>query len=345
LSTAEYAFISAYLKGAEAKTLTTDQVGRLPKTATVSDVLETIKDTDVGKHLMGLSLKTFDDVDTYLWEYFGQCLESLEWLKLMPADMHHVLSIYRVKYDVLNTKTALQAISSGRRANLIPAGFIHTRGLLDELARAANVDDVRKVLIECDLWAYATVLREYGEGDTKAKLLVEAKLDGEYYQSLLDLTKGVEDGFLLGKAFSIIMDLANLQLVSRAIIEGITAQASELLLGGGYMISDQMARDMLSRKLADLPGMLGGTQYREVADNIAASYDRTKSVTVVEEVITKHKFRWLRELLSPRVMAPMMIIWYLITKELEVKNLRLIFKAAFDNIPVEEIKEYLVLSS
>jgi vacuolar-type H+-ATPase subunit C/Vma6 len=146
------------------------------------------------------------------------------------------------------------------------------------------------------------------------------------------------------KAFSIILDLANLQMISRAIIEGITAQAADLLIGGGYIISDQMAREMLSRKLGDLPGMLGGTQYREAAEQIVANYERTKSVMAVEEVIAAHRFSWLRELLSPRVMAPMMVVWYLITKEMEVKNLRLILKAAFDNIPIEEIKDYLVLS-
>ena len=69
--------MSAYLKGAEAKTITADQVSKLPKIATALDVLEAIRDTDVGKHLAGMSLKNFDDADAYLWEYFGQCLESL----------------------------------------------------------------------------------------------------------------------------------------------------------------------------------------------------------------------------------------------------------------------------
>ena len=49
-------------------------------------------------------------------------------------------------------------------------------------------------------------------------------------------------------------------------------------------------------------------------------------------------------ILSPRVMTPLMIVWYLIVKEVEIKNLRLVLKAAFDNIPVDEIKRYLVFS-
>jgi vacuolar-type H+-ATPase subunit C/Vma6 len=68
-------------------------------------------------------------------------------------------------------------------------------------------------------------------------------------------------------------------------------------------------------------------------------------VTVIEEIIDKHKFRLIKEILSPRVLSPLVIIWYLILKEIEIRNLRLILKAAFDNISLDEIKDYLVLSS
>jgi vacuolar-type H+-ATPase subunit C/Vma6 len=53
----------------------------------------------------------------------------------------------------------------------------------------------------------------------------------------------------------------------------------------------------------------------------------------------------LKEMLSPRVLTPLVIAWYLIVKEIEIRNLRLVLKATFDTIPVEEIKEYLVFSS
>ena len=41
-------------------------------------------------------------------------------------------------------------------------------------------------------------------------------------------------------------------------------------------------------------------------------------------------------------MSPLVIAWYLIIKEGEIRNLRLILKAAFDGISADEIKEYLV---
>jgi len=339
-----YAFMSAYLKGAEAKTVASDHISRLSKTASPRSVLEIIKDTDIGRFLEEMPIETFDDLDRYLWQYFDQCLEELERLKLMPADMRKILNTYRVKYDVINIKAVLLGISTGKKASVIPAGVIYSRGLLDELSRAAKVSDVIQVLIECNLGAYGSILGEYVAEEAKSKFLTEAKLDREYYQGLFNLSKGIQDGPLLANACGIIMDMANLQLVTRAIIEGIGSEAGELVISGGYMIPETVARDLLSHKLTDIPGMLGGTQYRDIAEEVVASYSRTKSITAVEEVIDKHRFQLLKGILSPRVMTPLMIVWYLIVKEVEIKNLRLVLKAAFDNIPVEEIKGYLVFS-
>jgi len=343
LSNAEYAFMSAYLKGAEAKTVTPDHINRLSRTAAVPDVMEAIRDTEVGGYLETASVKTFDDSDRCLWQYFGQCLERLEGLRLMPSDMRKVLNAYKVRYDVINIKAVLQSIPTGKQADLIPVGVIHSRGLLDELSRADSVDVVIRLLVECGLGTYASVLREYDTGnEARLRLQMEARLDGEQYKNLLDTAKDVEDGFVLAKTFGLIIDLTNLKVAIRAAIEEIGAAVSGCIITGGYLLSNQAVEGLLSGKLADIPGALGGTQYRGIADEVVAGYNRTKSITAVEEIIDRHKFQLLKETLSPRVMSPLVIAWYLTIKEVEIRNLRLILKAAFDGISAEEIKEYLV---
>ncbi len=156
------------------------------------------------------------------------------------------------------------------------------------------------------------------------------------------MPKGVEDGELLAKSFSIVMDMVNLQRICRAVIEGIGSEVEGLIISGGYLISEAVAKDMLTRKIAEVPAILGDTQYGPIAEEVVASYGKTGAITAVEEVIERHKLRMLRELLSPRVMTPLMMVWYLIVKEVEIRNLRLAFKAAFDGIPLEDIKEHMV---
>jgi len=349
LPSAKYAFMSAYLKGAESKVLTPEHIDRISRVSSVPDamasvreVLEIIKDTDAGRYLEEALVKTFDDSDRYLWHYFSDCLERLGRSKLVPEEVRRVLSAYVVKYDVINIKASLQAITAGRKTGLVPVGIIHSQGLLDELSRVEAVSDVIGVLRECRLGDYADILTEYSAEDRKSRFLTEAKLDGAYYDNLLKVSRHIPDGALLAKAFSIIIDMTNLALVSRALLEEMGSLAGEVIIKGGYMISEAVARELLEQKLADLPSALGVVQYREIAEEIVAGYGRTKTVTVVEETVDRHRFKLLRDMLSPRVLTPLVLAWYLVVKELEVRNLRLILKATFDGIPVEEIREYLV---
>ncbi|NOQ17863.1 MAG: hypothetical protein GQ507_01300, partial [Dehalococcoidales bacterium] len=172
----------------------------------------------------------------------------------------------------------------------------------------------------------------------------EARLDGEYYKNLLNLTKDIIDGTLLSQAFGILIDLKNLQVMLRAIIAGTGPEAAKYIINGGYLLSSEAIKELLPLNLSDIPGRVEYL-YQDMAEEVISSYDRTKSIAVVEEIIEKHKFRLIKELLSPRVLSPLMIAWYLILKEIEIRNLRLTLKAMFDNIPVEEIRNYLVLPS
>jgi vacuolar-type H+-ATPase subunit C/Vma6 len=344
LSTAKYAFISAYLKGEEPKVVNSDHIDGMLKASAIQDALEIIRETDIGSYFEELTIKTFNDLDEYLWEYFVQCVNYVESFKFSPGDVLKVSRSYMVKYDVLNIKAALQSISTGKKGRMIPAGIIRNNGLLDGLSAAVNISDVIELLIKCKLGGYVPAIKEYEvDGGVKSKLLVEARLDGEYYKSMLNMARGIKDGSVFSKALGLIIDLTNLQIASRAIIEGIGLDAAECIIPGGYMIADKNIRDILSSNLADMPHRLENTQYRQVAEEILSSYEKTTNITAVEEIINKHKFRLLKEILSPRILSPLVMAWYLILKESEIRNLRTVLKAIADGMPLEEIKDYLVL--
>ncbi|MFB0556696.1 MAG: V-type ATPase subunit [Dehalococcoidia bacterium] len=342
MSYAKYAFISAYLKGEEPKVVTSDHIDRMSKASDIQDALETIRETDVGSYLEELTVKTFADVDEYLWRYFVQRVNYIESFKFLPGDVLKVSRAYIAKYDVLNIKAALQNISTGKKSRMIPVGIIHNNGLLDELSTAENTGDIIELLVRCKLGNYVPALEGYEvAGGAKSKLLAEARLDSEYYKNMLNMARGIKDGSVLSKAFGVIIDLTNLQIASRAIIEGIGLDAAECTIPGGYMITDKAIRDLLSSKLTDMPQRIENAQYRHIAEEILGSYDKTKSITAVEEIIDKHKFGLLKEILSPRVLSPLVMAWYLILKGFEIRNLRLIMKAIADGVPTEEIKTYL----
>ncbi|MFC1860647.1 V-type ATPase subunit [Chloroflexota bacterium] len=342
---ARYPFFSAYLKGEEARLITSDHIDRLSKVSSTQDVLDTIKETDIGSYLDGVPVETFDDLDKHLWMYLGGCLERIEWFKPVPDDILRISKAYIAKYDILNIKAALQGILSGEPTRRIPIGTIHSSGLLDVLFSAETVEGIIEVLTRCRLENYASALEGYQiDGEEESRLLAEAKLDEEYYKNLLDMTKDITDGAILAKVFGTTIDMKNLQVMLRAIIGGTGVEAATYIINGGYMLSSDAIKELLPLKLSDIPGRVEYL-YQDMSGEVVSSYDRTKSIGVVGETIEKHKFKLSQEVLSPRVLSPLMIAWYLILKEVEVRNLRLILKATFDNIPVEEIKDYLVMPS
>jgi len=177
---AKYAFISAYLKGEEPKVVTSDHIDRMLKASDIQNALEIIRETDVGNYLEELTVKTFDDLDEYLWKYFAQRISYVESLKLLPKDIQKLLRAYIVKYDVLNIKAALQIISTGKKIRMLPVGIIHNNGLLDELSTAENASGIIELLIKCKLGNYVPALEGYKvEGGAKSKLLAESTLDSE----------------------------------------------------------------------------------------------------------------------------------------------------------------------
>jgi len=341
-----YPFFSAYLKGEEARLVTSDHINRMTSISRLQDMLEIIKGTSLGSYLGGVLVETFDELDGYLWRYLGDCLERVAWFKPVPADMLKILRAYTAKYDVLNIKAALGGISTGRPFPPIPIGVIHNYGLLTELGRAEDVAGLTAILARCQLGDYVPALAGYqAEGGAESKLLAEARLDRVYYQNLLEAARDTADGDTLAKVFGTMIDMKNLQVMLRAVIASTGSGAARYIVSGGYRLSGEAIRELLPLKIGDIPGRLADTPYRSVAEAVANEYDRTRSLAVVDEVLEGHRFRLSREVLSPREQSPLMIAWYLILNETEVRNLRLISKAVLDNIPVAGRKDYLVLAA
>jgi len=340
----KYAFISSYLKGQEARLVTSEHIDSLLTAPSMQDALATIRETDVGSYLEELPVRTFDYLDGCLWKYLAQRFAYIEWFKLVPQDVLKILRAYRVKYDIFNVKAALEGVVAARKAKMIPMGIIHNNGLLDELFDTESVDDIVQILIKCKLADYVPALEQYkADKSPKSKLRLEAKLDSEYYKNMLNTARRIKDGSVLTKAFGLMIDLTNLQITSRAVIGDIGLDAAESTIAGGYEIADDTIKELLSLKMAEMPARLDNTQYSGVAKEILISYDKIRSITAVDEIIDKHRFRVLKEILAPRVLSPLVMVWYLILKEVEIRNLRLVLKAIVDGVSVQEIRDYLVL--
>jgi len=340
-----YPFIASYVKGEEAHLITSEHFNRLLKVKDVLEALEVIRGTDVGNYLGSFPFKTFDELDERLWLYFDESLKFIKRLKPVPSEIQNLINIYMVKYDVLNIKASLRNLSTGKKMPFIPLGTLNDLRFLPELVNASSVDGVIDILDRCGLSDYSALITGYGTAaEATIRLLIEAKLDRKYYSNFLKKARKVSDSAVFIRVIGTLMDMININLVFRAIAKNVGESVVPYTVGDGYLISSKEVNGLLNAKLKDTVALVPYL-YRGLASEIAEGYEKTRSATVIEGAVDRHEFRLLTEMLSRRLMSPLIITWYLILKETEIKNLRLVFKAVFDGRLPEEIKDSLVMTS
>ena len=341
LTSARYAFISAYLKGEEARGVTHEHIGEiLQRSENMQDALEIVSDTDIGGYLLDQPIKTFDDADKYLWIYMGECLKRLEGFNI-PPEMSRIVNLYVEKYDVLNIRITLRMISKKATSSMVPLGTIHDREHLEEMPAAREKDEVSAILAKCNLGDYIQAIEDINEKDPQSVSEGEVKLQNIYHQKVLKVFKNMADGRLLVQAFESIIDSSNLQTIFRLSL-GDSYTAGAPVLSGGRMLSEDTIKELLTLKMTEITGRLENTGYHMMAQDVSKGYEKDGKITVVDKITEKYRFRLLKDLLSPRVLSTSNMLWYLLLKELEIRNLRLIFKMLADGIPAAEIRELVI---
>ncbi|MBW2561801.1 MAG: V-type ATPase subunit [Deltaproteobacteria bacterium] len=341
LISARYAFMSAYLKGEESRAVTSEQIGEvLQRSATMQDALEILGDTDIGEYLLDQPIKTFDDADEHLWMYLDGCLGRFEGFDI-PADMLRIARLYAEKYDVLNIRIALRVILKKVPSSMVPVGAIHSGGYLHELSAAKEKEELSSILATCNLGDYIQAIEEISEKDPQSVSEGEVALQNLYHHKVLEAFRGMADGDLLEKAFRIGIDMANLRTVFRISLGGGQATGAPVL-SGGRMLSENTVQELLTLKMAEITGRLEDTGYHVMAQEVSKGYEKGTEITAIDKVTETHQFRMLKDLLSPRILSTSNMLWYLLLKELEIRNLRLTFKMLADGIPPAEIKDLVI---
>ncbi|MDD5723427.1 MAG: V-type ATPase subunit [Syntrophales bacterium] len=341
LISARYAFMSAYLKGEESRSVTSEQIGEvLQRSATMQDALEIIGDTDIGEYLLDQPIKTFDDADEHLWMYLDECLGRLDGFD-MPPDMSHIAHLYAEKYDVLNIRIALRVILKKVPSSMVPIGKICGGGYLHDMSTAREREELSSILAACNLGDYIQTIEEITEKDSQSVSEGEVALQNLYHQKVLEAFRGMADGHLLEKAFRIGIDMVNLQTVFRSSLGG-NHTAGVPVLSGGRMLSEGIVQELLTLKMAEITGRLENTGYHVMAQEVSKRYEKGAEITEADKVVEKHRSRILKDILSPRILSTSNMLWYLLLKELEIRNLRLTFKMLADGIPPAEIKDLVI---
>lgn len=337
-------FMTALLKSQETRLVGREHLERMSAATAGTDVRATLHDTDIGAWLAAASWRNAEERDHSLWSYLAATLGAIELRRFFPREARRFSRSYLLKYDVANIKAVLQALALGGRPRLAPIGVMHAKRMMEDLAAVQSREALDETLTRAGLRKYALALHASGShGGRRGRLAMEAALEGEYYRELRHAVRGLIGGHLLTAACGLLHDLANLSILCRLLVAGATIEDAAAFIPGGNQLDEQDLHDALAHGLHDLPRRLESEPYRKVAADVTAAYERAGSVAAIEAVIERHRVAALRDLLASSLAPAAVIAWFIVLKETELRNVRLLLTAAEDDLALDEVRRHLLL--
>ncbi|ACX73463.1 ATP synthase A1, C subunit [Methanocaldococcus vulcanius M7] len=347
---APYAYVNARIRSKEAKLLDDAKLNELIESGSLEELVGLLEDTDYGQYVAEVMNELRDPIavekalDMYLADLYALIY------RISPDGAKKVLKVFTKKFDIKNIKTLIRAKFVGLDAEetyklLIPLGNIPP----DKLKELSEVKTVEEVIRGLDGTEYFKILQdELSNYDQTSDLLVfELALDKYYLESLRKtiMTEGKEED-LFREFVGTIIDIENLKVILKGKADGLSAEElGKYITLEGYELAEWKLKDLISA--GGIEGVLSGlegTSYAEILTEAMEEFERTKSIYAFEKALDKYVLEKGKKLSTRKPFGVGPIIGLIVSKELEVKNLKAIIKGKIENLKPEDIRSLLISS-
>ncbi|HYM39157.1 MAG TPA: ATP synthase A1 subunit C [Thermoplasmata archaeon] len=252
---------------------------------------------------------------------------------------------YLDRYDLENIKTIVRAKTYGAAAedvaeDLVPAGSF-SEEFLTQLVDAPSLDAVFREL-EDTIYANALSILGKKPGDVSNWSDWEDLISRLYYAELLASIPTATDANRLMRQFvEREIDILNLKTLLRAWSAKAKFQR-EIFLDGGFEMTVDELHELVT---LDKPNLIQGLQAYSFYEDIAAALEKVEETGIgvlirrVEKVHLLGAARYAH--LHPLSILP--ILDFIVLKDREATNIRLIARGKESGLPVETIRELLVV--
>jgi V/A-type H+/Na+-transporting ATPase subunit C len=263
-------------------------------------------------------------------------------ISISEGELNFLISEYLKKYDIWNIKTILRGKYCGASTDDILEAVVAAGRLsytfISELAAKTTYEDVIASLLTSE---YSLILKDY---DGKNLSEIENRLDKMYYYDLFQAIGNPKskDRKLFSKFIRTDIDLKNLVTLFRLKKYGLTdLSMADLLIEGGLRLKIKEIERMLSLSFEDFLVELENTPYwEEISDCCGPKMD---SLIYVETRLRKLRLKSAASFSHVYPLSIVPIMDYVLSKENEVSNLRMIIRGKAVGLSDEEIKNQLVI--
>ena len=263
-------------------------------------------------------------------------------ISISEGELNFLISEYLKKYDIWNIKTILSGKYCGASTDeileaVVAAGRL-TYTFTSELAAKPTYEDVIASLSTSE---YASILKDY---DGTNLSMIENRLDKKYYQDLFTAIGDPKskDRKLFSKFIRTDIDMKNLITLFRLKKYKVNdPETADLILDGGLRLKYKEVEKMMPLAFEDFLTELEKTSYwEELSDCCGPNMD---SLTDVETKLKKLRLKTAASFSHVYPLSIVPIMDYILSKENEVNNLRIIIRGKAVGLSDEEIKSQLVI--
>jgi len=338
-----YLYLNARIMAKEARVLGPDKLEELVSATSIMDVVSALEETDYGEYLSDISTDKTLTIEQALLKQNADF--SQEILNIIPKKVSNKFQFLKKKWDVYNLKAIIRGIHSGLAGEnilkkLVQAGEF-SENALNDLAACRSIEDLMAQLEDTPYRELINQLPVYEK--SKNLFSVEAKLDKLFFDELWrKITSGKRKNvFLLVEYFTLVINCLNLKILFRAKRDGLNLKEVEdfLITGGDILLKAKEGFE--SSDINDFITFLEDTVYFQILTEALPQYEKDGSFLSLELALDRFVTKKGREISQKQPWGLGPLLGFLVVREEEAKNIRIITKSKEIGLGAEETRNLL----
>ena len=340
-----YSYTSARVKAKKSKLLKEEDYNKMLK-KTVPEISHYISDAgyskemaDLGNRYEGLSL-----VEYATYANMAKAFRSI--LNSSTGALSRMVNAYLTKWDFENLKTIMRGKKYGLpieeiREDLVPAGNLS----MDDLDKMLSLTTIEDILAAFSKKIHIVVPDDVISSYKTNGILgsIEDVLVKEYYKNLLASISSSDRPTQIFRTYiKTCIDLKNVETVLKFKADGITGDVVvEYWIPGGTEVDEKVMSQLAAAQ--DIQAAVNEMQQLRMYSEIKDSLSQDSTILDVVGVINKYRVELANKVGHMYPLSVIPVVDYMIHKENEVRNIRMIAHGTDSGLDRDTMKKLLVI--
>lgn len=312
----------------ETRLLDKTKIDRMIDAPSAQEALKVLQETEYASSMN--NIKRAEDYEIVLRSELKRVYNLL----YSTAPIKEIIDIMSLRYDYHNMKTLIKAklMSKDLSYLLVPIGTMNSEKLKSDISNE-YYDDMRPIVRE----AVEKTLQHFST--TKDPQTIDVVMDGYMLKDTLITAQKLNNDFITKYVKSNI-DLTNIRTLIRVKKQNKNKEFfNETITEGGYLDINRL-NTLFIDSVDKIPDRLSHTNYSGILRQGIEAYNRDGNTSTLEKLSDNYLMGLIKDakLVS---FGPEPLLAYLVAKETEIRQIRIVMVGKINNVSSEFIRERL----